>query len=107
MWKTFNWCLYHLSSTPRDLRVGGAQLELTPLASIRWPLGNDLYIYNSYKFVTVSLPRRLRNVHEAVSEVNFHLDPEARSGLKFLLVLLESPIYNNFQGGGDERWAVL
>jgi hypothetical protein len=66
-------------------------------------------IYNRYKIVTVSLPKRLRNGRftsettvRRFQKRNGHLDSEALK--KIPLQLLESSIYIIiFQGGGDGR----
>jgi hypothetical protein len=47
----------YLSSTPRDLRIGGVQLELRPLACVRWGMA---VAHGRHKCVIVSLPKRFR-----------------------------------------------
>jgi hypothetical protein len=54
---------------------------------------------NRYKFVTVSLPKWFHNGRFTSKTAV----PGSRSGLKYLLGLLETSIYNGYQGRDDGR----
>ena len=62
--------------------------------------------YNRYKFLTVSLPKRLRNGRFTSETAALKPPPGSRSGLKHPLELLESsigPYIIVFQCGDDGR----
>jgi hypothetical protein len=61
--------------------------------------------YSRYKFLTVSLPKRLRNGRFTSETAVLFKPPGSKSGLKYPLELLESSIYDSFSMRG--RWAWL